>query len=98
MKNSVSCSLGEFKCADSQSLWKIQQPNIVGNSSDNSYDSGIEFCFALWDCSAITSEMLDYSRERNRVAVKSRLVESLMDDLVELGVSSALEEGVKLDV
>jgi hypothetical protein len=40
--------------------------------------------------------MLDDSGDGDRVAIEARLVESFMNDLVELSISSTAEEGVEL--
>jgi hypothetical protein len=96
LEDSVSGSLGEPKSADSESLRKVQKSDIVGDSANNGYDSGVEFGFAFGYGSAVAGEVLDNSGEGDGVAIKSGLVESFVDDLVELGIGSALKEGVKL--
>ena len=100
MQDSVSSGLGESQRADSETFGKVQKSNIIGDSSNNSYNSGVEFGFplGLGDSSAVTGEVLDNSGEGKGIAVKPGLVESFVDDLVELGISSALKEGVKLSV
>lgn len=98
MLDSVSGSLGKLESADSKTLGKVQEPNVVSDCSDNGYDSGIKLSFSFWHCSAICTEMLDNSGEGDGVACKSRLVKSFVDDLIELGIGSALEERVKLSV
>ena len=98
MQDSVSSGLGESQRADSETFGKVQKSNIIGDSSNNSYNSGVEFGFPLGDSSAVTGEVLDNSGEGKGIAVKPGLVESFVDDLVELGISSALKEGVKLSV
>lgn len=40
--------------------------------------------------------MLDNSGDRNRIAIEARLVESFVNDLIELSISPAAEERVKL--
>ena len=98
MQDSVSSGLGESQRADSETFGKVQKSNIIGDSSNNSYNSGVEFGFPLGGSSAVTGEVLDNSGEGKGIAVKPGLVESFVDDLVELGISSALKEGVKLSV
>ena len=98
MQDSVSSGLGESQRADSETFGKVQKSNIIGDSSNNSYNPGVEFGFPLGDSSAVTGEVLDNSGEGKGIAVKPGLVESFVDDLVELGISSALKEGVKLSV
>lgn len=90
MQNSISCSLGKPKSADSESFGKVQQSDVVGDSADDSYNSRIEFSFSLRNSSAIAGEMLDDSGKRKGVTIESRLVKSLVDNLIELSVSSAL--------
>lgn len=61
LQNSVSCGLSKSQSADSKTLRKVQKSNIVSNSADNGYNSGIEFSFSFRNSSTITSKMLDYS-------------------------------------
>jgi hypothetical protein len=98
LQNSISCSLGKPQSADSESFRKVQQSDIVGDSSYDGYDSRIEFSFSLRDGSAITGKVLDDSGERNGITIKSRLIKPLVDNLIELGVGPALQERVKLRV
>jgi hypothetical protein len=78
--------LGESQSNDSKALGQIEQSDIVGDGSDNSHDSRVEFGLSLGDGSAVCGEMSDYSGEGKGVSVESRLVESLMNDLIKLGV------------
>jgi len=77
-------------------LRKVQESNIICESVDSRDDSRIEFGLSFGYRSAIFGEMLDDSRERNGVTVKSGLVEPFMFNLGELGFGSSLEEGIKL--
>ncbi len=90
--------MGKPKSADSESLRKVQQSDIIGDSAYDGYDSRVELSFSLRDGSAIAGKVLDDSGERNGIAIKSRLVKSLVDNLIELGVGPALQERVKLHV
>jgi len=98
LQNSISCSLAKPQNADSESLRKVQQSDIVGDGAYDGYDSRFEFSFSLGDSSAIAGQVLDDSGERNGIAIKSRLIKSLVDNLIELGIGSALQERVKLSV
>jgi hypothetical protein len=48
------------------------------------------------DWGVVSGEVLDDAGDGDGVAVESGLVETFVDDLVELGVGAALEEGVEL--
>jgi hypothetical protein len=56
--------LGESQSNNSKALGQIEQSDIVGDGSDNSHDSRVEFGFSLGDGSAVCGEMPDYSGER----------------------------------
>ena len=87
---------GEFKSADGKSLRHFEEPDVVGDGADHSYSSPVEFGLALGCLGAIVGEMFDNAGNRDGVSVEAGLVESLVDDLIELAVSTSLHEGVEL--
>ena len=86
-QNSPSGGFGELESTDLQ-LRDHKESFIVEDVSDNNEDLFLGF-FALG--------VLHQLRNRNRVAGSVRLVESLVNDLVEFRISSASKELVKLD-
>jgi hypothetical protein len=55
--NSCLCSLGEFKSANSESLWNVKQSNVVGDSAYDSNDAVVVFGFSLGYCCFVVIEM-----------------------------------------
>lgn len=96
LMNSVCCCLGEFQSADSETLRKVEESCIIGDWAYDCDNSGVEFGFSLRDSSSVVGEMLDNSGDWNRIAIEARLVESFVNDLIELSISPAAEERVKL--
>ena len=64
-----SCS--ELKSADLESFWHIKQPDIIGDSADNSDNTPVELGLALRSLRPIVGKMLDDARDGERVAVES---------------------------
>jgi len=94
--NALASSSGEPKSSDSQSLGDVEEPDIIGDGANNGDNAGVVFSLSLRNSSAVLSEVLGDSGDGDGVSVESRLVEALVDHLVELGVGPAGEEGVEL--
>lgn len=94
--NSLPGSSGELKSSNSESLGDIKESDIVGDSANNGYDSGVKLSLSFGDGGAILTKMSCDSGDGDGVSVETGLVESLVDDLVELGFGSSGEEGVEL--
>jgi hypothetical protein len=94
--DALAGSSGELEGGDVESLGHVEQSDVVGDGADDGHDSGVVLGLALGDGSAILTEMSGNSRDGNGVSVQSRLVEALVDHLVELGLGPAGEEGVEL--
>lgn len=95
LMNAVLSSLGEFEGADLESLRQFKETGVVGDGANDGDDAG-EFVVTLVGWVGVILEMFGDARNRDGVAIESRLVESLLDDLIELCVGPAGEEGVKL--
>lgn len=94
--NPLTGSSGELKGGDSESLGDVEESDIVGDCADDGDDPGVVLGLLVGDGSAVLPEVPDDPGDGDGVAVESRLVEALVDDLVELGVGPAGEEGVEL--
>ena len=95
--DSVLGSLGESKSTDSESFRHLEESGVVGDRADDSNDSAVELGFALSDLSFAVGEVLDDPGDGDREAGETRLVESFVDNFIELGVSPASHEGVELN-
>jgi hypothetical protein len=96
LNNSLAGSSGELKSSNLESLGNIEESDIVGDSANNGDDSGGKLGLSFGDDSAILTKVPCDSGDGDGVSVQTGLVESLVDDLVELGFGSSGEEGVKL--
>lgn len=94
--NSLSGSSGELKSSNFKSLGNVQEPDIVGDGANNGDDSGVKLGLSFGNGSAILAQMSGDSGDGDGISVQPGLVESLVDNLVELGLGSSGEEGVKL--
>lgn len=94
--DSVAGSLGELEGCDSESLRDVEQADVIGDRSDHSNDAGVVLSFSLCDSCVVLGEVPGDSGNGDGVAVEPGLVESLVDDLIELGLGSSGEEGVEL--
>ena len=83
---------GELEGANSDSLRNGEEPVVVGDGANNGDDAAIELGLALGGGAGIAGENADDPGDGERVSVEPGLVKSLVDDLVELGVSPAIEE------
>ena len=95
-KDSVAGSLGELEGCDSESLRHVEQTGVIGDGPNHSDDAGVVLGLSLCDGCVVLGEVPGDSRDGDGVAVEPRLVESLVDDLIELGLGSSGEEGVEL--
>lgn len=91
-------SLSELERANSESLRDVEESDIVGDGADDGDDFGIVFSLSCGDGWVVFSEVFDDAWDRDGVSVESGLIESFVDYLIELGISSSLEEGVELSV
>lgn len=94
--DSVAGSLGKLEGCDSESLRDVEQTGVVGDRSDHSNNAGVVLGLSLCNSCVVLGEVPGDSRDGDGVAVEPRLVESLVDDLIELGLGSSGEEGVEL--
>ena len=97
-KNALTSSSGELKSSNSQSLGDVEEPDIISDGANNGDNAGVVFSLSLGNGSAVLSEVFGDSGDGDGVSVESRLVEALVDNLVELRVGPAGEEGVELRV
>lgn len=95
-KDSLSGSSGELESSNSESLGDVEEPDIVGDGTNNGNNSGVVLGLALSNSSAILTEMSGDSGDGDGVSVQSRLVEALVHHLVEFRLSPAGQEGVEL--
>lgn len=95
--DSFSGFSGEFKSANSKSLWDVQKSVVVSDGTNNGEDSWVEFSLSLWDWSVIVRKSSGDSWDWDRISVESGLIESFVDGCVELGFSSSIKEWVKLN-
>lgn len=96
LNNSSASSGSELEGDDSKSLGDVKESDIVGDGSNNGDDSGVELGLSFGDDSAIFGEVLGDSGDGDGISVQPGLVESLVNDLVELGFGPSGEEGVEL--
>ena len=92
--DSVPCGLGELKGDDLESLGNIEEPDVVGDGANNCDNASELVIFGLGV--PVVGEVLGDSGDGEGVSIESRLVEPLVDDLVELGIGSAGKEGIEL--
>jgi hypothetical protein len=91
-----SAGLGsELKGGDAESLGDVEESGVIGDVADDGDDPGELFIAGVGGV-AVVGEVLADAGEGDGVAVASRLVETLVDDLVELGIGSSAQEGVEL--
>ena len=94
--NSVSGFSCEFQSANPDSFWDIEQSIIIGDRSNNSNNTTIKLIFSLKRFGSITCKSTDNPGYRDRISIKPGLIKPFVDDSVELGCGSTIEEGVKL--
>ena len=91
--NSSGGASGKSKSAYSQSLRDVEEPNIIGDSSDYGNDSAVGFVISF---GSVLGQDSGNSRDRDRESVQSGLVKSLVNDFVKFGFGSSSHETVKL--
>lgn len=94
--NSLSSSFSESQGSDLKSFRDVKESDIVGNCSNNSDDLRVELGLSFGDCSLIVGEMSGDSWDGDGISGKSRLVESLVYNLIEFSISPSSEEGIEL--
>lgn len=94
--DSVSGSLCEPKGCNFDSLGDIEESSIVGYGSNDGNNSAVVLSFSLSNSCTVVGQVFDDSGDGDGISVQSCLVESLVDNLVELGFGSSGEERVKL--
>ena len=87
---------GELEGADAEAFGDVEEADVVGDGADHGDGAPVELALALGGLGAVVGEVFDDAGDGEGVAVKARLVEPLVDDLVELALSASLHEGVKL--
>jgi len=85
--DSVSSGLSELEGDDLESFGEAEEPDVVGDGSNNSDNAAKLVIFALGV--PVVGEMLADSRDGEGVSSQSRLVESFVDDLIEFGIGPA---------
>ena len=75
--------LGEVKSSNRE-LGEVQETRVIGDGTDN--DNGLTFLVVL-----------DNARDSDGRTVDTRHKETLQDNLVEVGISTASEETVQLE-
>jgi hypothetical protein len=93
--NSASGGGGELEGDNLKSFGDIEESDVVGDGSDDG-DEAVELAGSFSEGGSVLGEESGDAGDGDGVAIKSGLVESLVDDLIELGVGSSGEEGVKL--
>lgn len=86
---------GELEGDDLKSFGDVEESDVVGDGSDNG-DEAVELAGSFSEGGSVLGEESGDAGDGDGVAIKSGLVESLVDDLVELRISPSGEEGVKL--
>ena len=86
---------GELESDDSESFRDVEETDVVGDATDDGYDS-FELVILVLGV-AVVGEVFDDAGQRDGESSESRLVKALVNDLVELGIGSSAEEGVKLN-
>ena len=86
---------GGGECSNPESRGDVEESDVVGDGSDDGDYPGVILGLSLGNRCAVLGEMPGDSGDGDGVSVQSRLVESLVDDLVELGFSPPGEEGVE---
>lgn len=94
--DALAGSSGELERGDSESLGDVEEPDVVGDGADDGNDARVVLGLSLCDGGAVLAEMPGDAGDGERVAVEARLVEALVDDLVELGFRPACEERIEL--
>ena len=93
--DSISGSLGKPKGDNSQALRNVEESYVVGDCAHNSNNT-LKFVITLGSRSAVMRKMFHNAWNRDGVAVKSWLIKTFMNDLVEFRIGSSGEERVKL--
>lgn len=93
--DSLPGSSGELEGSNPESRGDVEESDVVGDGSDDGDYPGVILGLSLGNRCAVLGEMPGDSGDGDGVSVQSRLVESLVDDLVELGFSPPGEEGVE---
>ena len=89
--DSVFGSLGKLKSADSHSLRDVKESDIIGDSSNDCDDAfELVLSFELWV--SVFGKMFGNAGDGDGVTVKSGLVKTFVDDLIEFIVSPSGEE------
>ena len=86
---------GEFEGDDSESFRDVEETDVVGDATDDGYDS-FELVILVLGV-AVVGEVFDDAGQRDGESSESGLVKTLVNDLVELGIGSSAQEGVKLN-
>lgn len=81
---------GELKSSDSESFGNVEETDVVGDGTNNGYDSFELVIFVLGV--AVIGKVSDDARNRDGESSESGLVKTLVNDLVELGIGSSAEE------
>lgn len=76
-------------------MGEVEKTGVVGDGSDDGDDAS-ELVVTLISGVAIALEVSGDAGNGDGVAIEFRLVESFVDDLVELSIGPAGQEGVKL--
>lgn len=85
----------EFEGNDSESFGDVEETDVVGDATDDGYDS-FELVILVLRV-AVVRKVFDDAGQRDGESSESGLVKTLVNDLVELGISSSAEEGVELN-
>ncbi len=96
-KDSLSGLVGKFKGADSESLRDVEEPVVVGNSTNYGDDSGVELILSFRYFSVVLRQDFGDSGDGHGVSVEPGLVESFVDGGIEVGGGSSGEEGIQFD-
>lgn len=92
--DSVPGCLGELQGNDLESLGDVEEPDVVGDGANNCDYASELVIFELGV--SVVGEVLGNAGDGEGVSIESWLVEPLVDDLVELGISPAGKEGIEL--
>lgn len=68
-EDSAPCSVGEPESSNSEALGDVEESGIVGDSADDSDDSGVVFGFSFGDGSAVLGEVLGDSGDGDGISV-----------------------------
>jgi hypothetical protein len=84
-QNPLPGALGEPQRADLEGLRELEEPDVVGDGSDDGHGLAL-----------VGSAVLGDAGQGDGVAVQSALVQALVDDCVEPAIRAARQELVKL--